>query len=61
MEHREGLIDFRNRIITETVTIVSSRKDDDKKPVTKTISTTVLEYRQCFKGIWTPWKIIETV
>ena len=41
MEQRDGIIEFR---VTEQV---------DKKHHHK---VKILEYRQCFKGIWQPWK-----
>ena len=53
MEARDGLIEFR----TSTVTLTSPHEKRERRPVT--ITTEVLEYRQCFKGIWTPWKPVK--
>jgi hypothetical protein len=53
METRQGLIEFRNQTVTEQVTV---KRDEHKKPVTQTITRVVLQFRQCFKGMWTAWK-----
>jgi hypothetical protein len=52
METRNGVIEFRNHKVTEQVVV----RREDHKEVTKQVTSTVLEFRQCFKGIWTPWK-----
>lgn len=44
METRDGLVEFR----------VSKIQVLDKKQRPKIKK--ILEYRQCFKGLWAPWK-----
>jgi len=48
METRDGLIEFR----VVRVPVQHGRH-------TRMIE--VLEYRQCFKGIWTPWEAVPAV
>lgn len=45
MEQRDGFIEFR---VAETP--VYDRHGNVKKTLEET------QYRQCFKGIWTPWQ-----
>ena len=51
MEQRDGLIEFRTVVIEVLV-----KKEHDKQTARE---KEVLEYRQCFKGIWTPWKAVK--
>lgn len=50
MESRDGLIEFR---------VVEKAEKSLTKGTHHKLK--VVEYRQCFKGIWTPWKVAITL